>query len=205
MSKVIENLNIEEILSKKEVYIVGPDGDHCLKLITDYLNKKKKGVKYYFCTRHYDTNILNSDIEGMELIKIYGSSDMSPKEIYHFIFDLRKKFPNTIFIIITNNPMVLLGASEDAVFYKTYRDELGQPHISNQVPNKGYTLNTLASSPLFNLETVVSRSYEGVFSSDDYIYSKIHEVVTERIKNLPDIPDEELEAIINKEFEELGL
>jgi len=125
---------------------------------------------------------------------------LHPKWKYNFISKLRSYFPKIQFILTTHSPTVLLGASEEAVFYKIYKEN-GEVKISNQIKNKGFTANTITSSPIFGLENITSKNYKGVFSSDDYIYENIHKVVNERIKNLPDISEDELLRIINEEFD----
>ncbi|MFK5976501.1 MAG: AAA family ATPase [Sulfurovum sp.] len=74
---------------------------------------------------------------------------LHPKWSYGFMKKLRDIFPLIQFIVTTHSPTVILGASKEAVFYKIYKDE-GEVRISNQMPNRGYTNNSLISSPLFD-------------------------------------------------------
>lgn len=127
---------------------------------------------------------------------------LHPKWKYSFVKKLRDIFPLIQFIMTTHSPTVLLGASKEAVFYKIYKED-GEVKISNQIPNEGYTSNTLISSPLFDLETIVSRDYEKRISSDDYVYDKIHQRISEKIKNNLNINEDEILKLIDEELDAL--
>ena len=116
---------------------------------------------------------------------------LHPKWKYNFIKKLRDIFPLIQFIMTTHSPTVLLGASKEAVFYKIYKEE-GEVKISNQINNEGYTNNSLVSSPLFELGTITSRDYKKEINNDDYIYEKIHQRISYKIKNDININEEEI-------------
>lgn len=127
---------------------------------------------------------------------------LHPKWKYSFVKKLRDVFPNIQFIMTTHSPTVLLGASKEAVFYKIYKED-GEVQISNQIKNEGYTSNSLVSSPLFELETITSRDYTKNVSSDDYVYEKIHQVISEKIKNESAINEQEILKLIEEELAKL--
>jgi len=128
---------------------------------------------------------------------------LHPKWKYDFVHTLRKIFPNIQFIMITHSIVTLLGASREAVFYKVYKEN-GETKISNQIANEGYTHNSLASSPLFDLDTITSREYENRrVSSDDYVYDKIHQAVSARIKEEINTSEEDIMKLINEELDKL--
>lgn len=127
---------------------------------------------------------------------------LHPKWKYNFMNKLREAFPLIQFIVTTHSPTVILGAGKDAVFYKIYKND-GKVEISKQIPNSGYTHNSLISSPLFDLEEISSRNYEKHASSSDYVYSKIHEVISKKLKNKVDMDEDELLSLIEKELEAL--
>ena len=105
----------------------------------------------------------------------------------------------------THSPTVLLGAGKEAVFYKIYKEE-GDVKLSNQIKNEGYTNNTLVSSPLFNLETVISRNYDTrkkSLSNDDYIYEKIHKKISQKIQDESLIEEAEIADLIENELKNL--
>ena len=116
---------------------------------------------------------------------------LHPKWKYNFVKKLRDIFPKIQFIMTTHSPTVLLGASKEAVFYKIYKED-GEVKISNQMANEGYTNNSLISSPLFDLGTITSRDYDKTISSDDYIYDKIHQRISEKLKDNINIKDDEI-------------
>ena len=127
---------------------------------------------------------------------------LHPKWKYNFVKRLRDIFPNIQFIMTTHSPTVLLGASKEAVFYKIYKED-GEVKISNQMPNEGYTNNSLISSPLFDLGTITSRDYDKTISSDDYIYDKIHQRISEKLKDNINMSEEEILKLIDKELDAL--
>lgn len=142
-----------------------------------------------------------TDFEGIVLIDEV-ELHLHPKWKYVFVSKLRKFFPKIQFILATHSPTVILGASSEAVFYKIYKDN-GEVKISNQILNKGYTSNSLISSPLFDMETISTVNYTGKISSDDYIYEKIHKIIAEKINNKIQISNEEISKIIDAELDKL--
>lgn len=127
---------------------------------------------------------------------------LHPKWKYNFVKRLRDIFPKIQFIMTTHSPTVLLGASKEAVFYKIYKED-GEVKISNQMANEGYTNNSLISSPLFDLETITSRDYDKTISSDDYIYDKIHQRISEKLKDNINIKEDEILKLIDEELDAL--
>ncbi|MDX9900799.1 MAG: AAA family ATPase [Aliarcobacter sp.] len=127
---------------------------------------------------------------------------LHPKWKYNFVKRLRDIFPKIQFIMTTHSPTVLLGASKEAVFYKIYKED-GEVKISNQMANEGYTNNSLISSPLFDLETITSRDYDKTISSDDYIYDKIHQRISEKLKNNINLKEDEILKLIDEELDAL--
>ena len=141
------------------------------------------------------------EFEGIVLIDEM-ELHLHPKWQYHFMKKLRDAFPLIQFIVTTHSPTVILGASKEAVFYKVYKED-GIVNISNQLRNEGYTYNSVISSPLFDLEEIASRSFTKSVSSSDYVYDKIHEVISTKIKNNINVDEEELMNLIDKELEAL--
>jgi predicted ATP-binding protein involved in virulence len=127
---------------------------------------------------------------------------LHPKWKYNFVKRLRDIFPKIQFIMTTHSPTVLLGASKEAVFYKIYKED-GEVKISNQMANEGYTNNSLISSPLFDLGTITSRDYDKTISSDDYIYDKIHQRISEKLKDNINMSEDEILKLIDKELDAL--
>ena len=127
---------------------------------------------------------------------------LHPKWKYDFMKKIREIFPLIQFIVTTHSPTVILGASKEAVFYKIYKED-GEVCISNQMANEGYTNNSLISSPLFDLKHITSRDYDKKVSSDDFIYEKIHKVVSKRIEENINIDEEEILKLIDEELDKI--
>ena len=141
------------------------------------------------------------DFRGLVLIDEV-ELHLHPKWKYNFMKKLRDTFPLIQFIVTTHSPTVILGASKEAVFYKIYKDN-GEVSISNQIANKGYTNNSVLSSPLFDMETITSRDYDKVVSNDDYIYEKIHQVIAQKIKEDLNVNEDELLKLIDQELDKI--
>ena len=174
----------------------------------DSLSAGYKGVITIICdmlvrlseNQPYITDI--KDYEGIVLIDEV-ELHLHPKWKYNFVNNLRETFPLIQFIFTTHSPTVILGASKGAVFYKIYKED-GEVCISDQIENEGYTNNSLISSPLFDLETIASRDFDNKnISSDDYIYSKIHKVVAQKIKSDININEDEILKLIDEELDKL--
>ena len=128
---------------------------------------------------------------------------LHPKWKYDFMHTLREIFPLLQFIVTTHSPTVILGASKEAIFYKIFKVD-GRVTISQPIINRGYTNNMLISSPLFDLGTMASRDYDNSkFSSDDYIFEKIHERISKKISENMIMDDDEIAKLIDEELEKL--
>ena len=110
---------------------------------------------------------------------------LHPKWQLTIVQKLRKLFPNIQFIMTTHSPVILLGAGEDAVFYRVYREQ-GHTFVSEPYWRKdmdGMMLNTLATSSLFDLESAAMMgSGLDVDTSDTYTISRINQILEARIK-----------------------
>lgn len=172
----------------------------------DQLSAGYKGVITIICdliARLSETQQVKNiaDFQGVVLIDEV-ELHLHPKWKYNFMQKLREAFPLVQFIVTTHSPTVILGASKEAVFYKIYKDD-GEVQISNQIPNRGYTNNTLISSPLFDLDTMTSRHYDNrKLSEDDFVYEKIHDVVSQKIKKDVNLDEDAILELIEKEFAE---
>jgi len=175
----MRNVNIDKMLENNEIYIVGEKGygSEVLDVIKKRADELSKKIVITNKPEHY-----------LNIIEQYDFSHRVSKLIAKGI----------IIVVSTNSPAILLGAAKSAVFYKYYPEDNS---FSNKIENAGYTLSTLVTSPLFGLDNCTSQHYEGMFSSDDFVYENIHKVVNSRIKNMPEIPEDELLKIINEEFD----
>jgi len=204
---------IQDILNKDVEIDIKPTGvtfkERGTELVEfDRLSAGYKGVITILCdllvrlstNQPYITDI--KEYQGIVLIDEV-ELHLHPKWKYRFVKSLRDTFPLIQFIFTTHSPTVILGASKEAVFYKIYKEN-GEVCISDQIKNKGYTNNTLISSPLFDLDTFASENYPNEkLSDDDYVYEKIHEVVSQKIKNDINMDEDEILKLIDAELENL--
>jgi len=128
---------------------------------------------------------------------------LHPKWKYDFVHHLRVVFPSIQFIMITHSIETILGASEDAVFYKVYKEE-GETKISKPIESiKNLMANNLSTSPLFDMSTARARnSDENIDTSDDFLYTKIHQAIAKRIEGKEAIVEEDIATMIEQELDE---
>ena len=128
---------------------------------------------------------------------------LHPKWGYSIVQKLRTWFPNIQFIFTTHSPTVILGASKDAIFFKLYKED-GISKISQPVDNiKNLMANSVATSPLFNLDDAKARySDEDIDTSDDFLYSKIHKQVAQHNRD-KGITEKDIFKMIGETLKEL--
>lgn len=143
-----------------------------------------------------------SEFQGIVLIDEV-ELHLHPKWKYNFIKKLRDIFPLIQFIITTHSPTVIIGANKEAVFYKVFKKD-GEVKISEQIKNSGFTTNSIISSPLFDLETIASRDLSiDKINDDDYIYSKIHQIIAEKIRNENIFDDDIIHKMVKEELDKI--
>lgn len=127
---------------------------------------------------------------------------LHPTWEYGIVQKLRKAFPKIQWIFTTHSPVVVLGASKDAVLYKLYKEngitKVSEPYPISAFSN--YLIDGFATSPLFNLPTSRPVSFEGdeyELETGNYLYDKIHEEVLKRLKVKP-LQNTELKNMINE-------
>ncbi len=128
---------------------------------------------------------------------------LHPKWKYDFVHSLREVFPNIQFIMVTHSMVTVLGASDDAIFFKVYKKE-GETKISQPMNDiKNLMANSLSTSPLFDMNTARARYNDNKLDTrDDFISSKIHNIIKERVKGKKEIVEEEIIDMINQELDE---
>lgn len=114
---------------------------------------------------------------------------LHPKWEYSIVKKLREKLPNIQWFFTTHSPLLILGASEDAVFYKLYKEN-GITKISEQWKSSdidNMLANSIITSPLFDLETARMRIFDETKKELDtninYWYRIIEKVITEERNN----------------------
>lgn len=132
-----------------------------------------------------------NDIKEFRGILLIDELDLflHPQWSYNIVNKLREWLPEFQFIISTHSPILTLGASEDAIFYKLYKEN-GETKISSPLPLQAYyknmTANSLITSLLWGLDTFTNRGIASEYiNSDDYIFQKIHDIIAKRMKDSP--------------------
>ncbi len=148
------------------------------------------------------------DLEGIVLIDEVGLL-LHPKWEYHIMRKLRRQFPKVQFIVTTHSPVLLMGASEDAIIYRIGKDaDSGKTTIIGSIAQeeiRQMMVNQIITSPLFGLETMAARGFKNENASDDdFIYEKIHEAIRLRLKNTPTLDNEEILRQIQAELDNLS-
>ncbi len=114
---------------------------------------------------------------------------LHPKWAYKIMEKLRGWFPSIQFIISTHSPSLILGASEDAIFYKVYKEN-GETKITEPVSGiSNLMANSVLTSPLFDLEFAGSREMKkddfykkNLDTSGHFNIYKINQGIEKRIK-----------------------
>lgn len=129
--------------------------------------------------------------EGHDVFKEHGvvlideiDQHLHPRWQLTIVKKLRKLFPNIQFIMTTHSPVIILGSSDDAIFFPVERQEgsttVSEPYYRSSMDKM--MLNTLITSSLFNLDTAAMRP-DALDSdtSDDMISSQIHKAIREKV------------------------
>jgi predicted ATP-binding protein involved in virulence len=127
---------------------------------------------------------------------------------------LRAWFPEVQFVFTTHSPVTILGASDDAVFYRVFKKNgktcLSEPFFKRDM--KDLTANTVLTSPLFGLgdarmDNGDNLSKANLDTSDDFLSSRIHAkiaaIVEQKKKNgTTFLTTEEIDAMIEAALNE---
>jgi len=112
---------------------------------------------------------------------------LHPKWEYNIVKKLREKLPNIQWFFTTHSPMLILGASEDAVFYKLYKED-GKTQISEQYTYQQISnllANGIITSPLFDMEYSGMREqsekeHPDIDTNDTYLHSRINKFILKK-------------------------
>jgi predicted ATP-binding protein involved in virulence len=137
---------------------------------------------------------------------------LHPKWAYTIVQKLLTWFPSIQFFFTTHSPIVVLGASKEAVFYKVYKEEgnvkISEPYYAKDFSNA--MANVIITSPLFDLDSARMFSFNensNLDTSDSYLSSKISKHVAKEINELKLkgqnlFTDVEVDALIEQAFTE---
>ena len=130
--------------------------------------------------------------EGHDVFKEHGvvlideiDQHLHPRWQVTIVKKLRKLFPNIQFIMTTHSPVIVLGSSDDAIFFRVERQEgnttVSYPYYRSSMDRM--MLNTLITSSLFNLDTAAMNPEKlDADTSDDMISSQIHKAIREKVE-----------------------
>ncbi len=111
-----------------------------------------------------------TEIKKFKGIVLIDEVDMllHPKWEYKIVRQLRKKLPNIQWFFSTHSPMLILGASDDAIFYRLYK-EAGKTKISEAWTGNDLNhlmANGIITSPLFDMPTARMNSQTDLLKLD---------------------------------------
>ena len=143
------------------------------------------------------------DYYGIVLVDEIGVY-LHPRLQFSLIRMLRDKFKKIQWIFTTHSPIITLGASEDAVFYKLYKEN-GKTQLAGPVNGiSGMTANSLITSILWRLDEFTTQGTNiNQINSDDYIYKVIHDAIRERIKKNINLSDKDTAQMVQKLLDNL--
>jgi len=187
----LDSLHCFKIIEKNTDFSFEENGT-CLEF--DQLADGYRSVLIWLCdliSRLATNQPQISNINNFKGIVLVDEIDMflHPKWEYLIISKLRKMLPNIQWIFTTHSPILILGASNDAVFYKVYKQN-GKTQISEQWKYEdifNLMSNSLITSPLFDLETASMRSFDALADNLDtnsnYLYAKIDAHIKQLLAN----------------------
>lgn len=126
---------------------------------------------------------------------------------------MREVFPNIQFIMTTHSPTIIQGASDDAVIFRTYREN-GMTKVSDPYFRKELNdlmVNSLITSSLFGLEdSRMDENNSKADTSDDYVLYRINKKVREELDTQKRngkafLSDQEIDAIIDRVLKEKNI
>ncbi len=146
------------------------------------------------------------DFRGIVLVDEIGVY-LHPKWQYMIVRKLRSWFPLIQFIFTTHSPIVIMGASKDAAFYKVYKEE-GVTKVTEAVDSiSNLMANGIITSPLFGLEdarpAAFDESREELDTSDDYLAGKIHQAISQRIQDRNNVTEDDIISLIQQELDKV--
>ena len=130
-----------------------------------------------------------SKLEEFKAVVLIDEIDLylHPKWKYQFVHRLREMFPKIQFVMTTHSITTILGARDDAVFYQVYKDEDGLTQLSGQIDDiSDYSANILITSPMFNMQSAKSRSYDdskNSLSDDDYREHQLNQNIDKMLRS----------------------
>jgi len=172
--------------------------------VIDLIIRMSQKQKYVSKLEHYKGTVL---IDELDLF-------LHPKWAYKIMAKLRGWFPRVRFIISTHSPVLILGASKDAIIYKVSKNENGNTEVSEPYYFKDYqnlTSNAFLTAPfMFDMEFSGTREMKDtdfyknkLDTSGSFNIYKINKAVEKRVKEIRkekniQITEEDIDGWINE-------
>lgn len=145
----------------------------------DLLSKLIKDQREVTELKHFKAIVLIDEIDLF----------LHPRWAYSLMSRLRELFPEIQWFISTHSPVITLGASSDAVFYKLYKNEKGKTEVSeplNYNEISDLMSNGILTSPLFDMEYAgmiehFKNENIDIDTSDSYLDSRISKFIKQKL------------------------
>lgn len=113
------------------------------------------------------------DFEGIVMVDEINLH-LHPKWEYGLVRKLRELLPKVQFIFTTHSPVTILGASEDALFFKVYKDENGHTCVTEaeELRLQNMRLDQILTSDFFGLASARPRHLQGFMERRRQILSQ---------------------------------
>lgn len=145
------------------------------------------------------TDIDTANVKDIVLIDEFDAH-LHPKWQYLLPKSLSEIFPNVQFIVSTHSPIPLLGSPRNSTFLNVNRNIEQGIYIENwsDIDIKNLTPNTVFSSPMFDLESLIANSNEDLEEvRTETTYSKILEnkEIEKQISELDEATIKKIESL----------
>ena len=92
----------------------------------------------------------------------------------------------------------------DLIEQKCRQEEEGEIKVSPPFEKLNMTANSLFTSLLWRLESFTTKDIDpSQISSDDYVYQKIHQVISKQIQDSPNLVDDDIMRMIEDELSKI--
>jgi len=152
-----------------------------LILLCDLLERLIKNQPYIDKIEDFGGVVLIDEIDML----------LHPKWEYVIVNKLTSLFPKIQWFFSTHSPMLILGATENAIFYKVYKEQgktqVSEPYTYKQISS--LLANGIITSPLFDLEYSGMREQSvkklpEIDTNDTYLHSRINKFILEKSREL---------------------
>jgi AAA15 family ATPase/GTPase len=197
--------NVKTVIEGSEVYFE----EKGYKLTLEQLSEGYRSILIFVCDllarlsaqEKFDISVLKK--KAVVLVDEVDQH-LHPRWQRIIVKKLREIFPNIQFFFTTHSPVIIQGASEDAIIYRVYREE-GITKVSDPYYRKDLDhlmMNTLLTSSLFGLDDSRLDPNNGDSVTDDSyllykIDNKLKSILAEertKSKNFP--TDQEIDTLI---------